>query len=170
MQTFNPNRIAVTDANIFIDLFEILWQENLFKIDSEIVTTREVFNELNDRQQESLKKKMQTGQLRVLDILVADHLSVNAIDTSRQLSFSDKTVLYIALRDNLQVLTGDQKLKKTAEKLGLKANGILWVFDKLIELHIVTHPEAIEKLESLMRINSWLPENEIFARLEMWKN
>ena len=162
-------RIAVMDANIFIDLFEILWQENLFKIGLEIVTTREVFDELNEQQQESLKKKMESGQIRVMDILVAEHTLVNAIDTSRRLSFSDKTVLYIAIRDNLQILTGDQKLKKTAEKLGLQANGILWVFDKIVELNIVTHHEAADKLESLMRINSWLPENESFARLEMWK-
>ena len=81
-------RIAVTDANIFIDLFEIVWLENLFKIDLEIVTTREVFNELNEPQQESLNKKIELFSEQDLDSHILPHPLLGKLTFREMLYFT----------------------------------------------------------------------------------
>jgi len=48
-------KIAVTDANIFIDLIKLQLLGHLFNIDLEIYTTREVIDQLNDAQYEKVE-------------------------------------------------------------------------------------------------------------------
>jgi predicted nucleic acid-binding protein len=162
-------RIAITDANVFIDLFEIRWLEHLFHLPLEIVTTLEVFNELNTNQQQSLSQWQMSGQLRIVEILLSEHPKVLEIGDSRRLSFTDRTVLYIALRDKLMVLTGDNIIRKNAEKLGLEVHGLLWIFDSLVENQAVPPIEAARALQALLRINDWLPIDECIKRLEKWQ-
>ena len=44
-------KLAVTDANIFIDLIQLGLLDLLFKVDLQIYTTHEVVQELNSTQQ-----------------------------------------------------------------------------------------------------------------------
>jgi predicted nucleic acid-binding protein len=162
-------RIAITDANVFIDLFEIGWIEKLFYLKLEIVTTLEVFNELNPLQQQSLLQWQGSGQLRVVEVLLSEHPQVLQIGDSRRLSFSDRTVLFIALRDNLMVLTGDNIIRKNAKKLGLEVHGMLWVFDTLVASQTVQASEAAVALQLLLRVNDWLPIEECYKRIEKWQ-
>ena len=163
-------RIAITDANVFIDLFEIRWIENLFHLPLEIVTTLEVFNELNTHQQQRLSEWQLSGQLRVVEVLLSEHPKVLEIGDSRRLSFTDHTVLYIALRDKLMVLTGDNIIRKNAEKSGLEVHGLLWIFDSLVENRTVRPIEAARALQALLRINDWLPIDECLKRFSKWES
>lgn len=163
-------RIAITDANVFIDLFEIGWIEKLFYLPLEIVTTLEVFNELNPVQQQNLLQWQGSGQLRVIEVLLSEHPQVLQIGDSRRLSFTDRTVLYIALRDKLMVLTGDNIIRKNAEKLGLEVHGMLWIFDTLVESQTVQPSQAAHALQSLLRVNDWLPIEGCLKRIEKWSN
>lgn len=43
-------RVTVTDANVFIDLWEMDWLNQLLALGLEIHTTSLVFHELNDKQ------------------------------------------------------------------------------------------------------------------------
>jgi hypothetical protein len=61
------NRLAVTDANIFIDLIILGLIEHLFGLDIEIHTTREVFDQLTARQKEILTVFYANGRLTVYD-------------------------------------------------------------------------------------------------------
>ena len=162
-------RIAITDANVFIDLFEINWLPHLFSLRLEIVTTIEVFNELSPLQQQSFSQWQRTGQLRLVEVLLSEHPYVQQISDSRRLSFSDRTVLYIAIRDKLMILTGDNMIRKNAQKLGLEVHGMLWIFDKLIEYQTVKPFEAIDALQALLRVNDWLPIDECLKRMELWQ-
>jgi predicted nucleic acid-binding protein len=162
-------RIAITDANIFIDLFEIGWQNHLFEVGLEIVTTREVFNELYEEQQKMLSVWVGNGALRILDIMVSEHDRVNAVANTKKLSFTDKTVLFVAQRDSLTVLTGDKRVRVTAQQLGLSTHGILWVFDRFLEFDIVDGEQAATVLENLIRVNTHLPMEECWKRIEQWR-
>lgn len=163
-------RIAITDANVFIDLFEIGWIHHLFEIKYEIVTTLEVFNELNAFQQTSLSQWQGSGLLRVIEVTLKEHNQVNLIGDTKRLSFTDRTVLFVALRDNLMVLSGDKKVRSNAEKLGLEAHGIIWFFDKVIEYQIVSKSEAALTLKKLLQINDWLPIDECITRINKWES
>jgi predicted nucleic acid-binding protein len=162
-------RVAIIDANIFIDFLELNWYENLFKIKLEIITTREVFNELSVHQQNLLDPYIQDGTLWVLDIPNIEHDNIISISASKKLSFTDKTVLFVAQRDSLLVITGDKILKSVAQQMGLSVNGILWVFERIIDLNLSTKILAAEVLEKLIRINTRLPMEECLKKIELWR-
>lgn len=67
------------------------------------------------------------------------------------------------------MLTGDNNLRKTAEKNGLTVKGILYIFDELLAQDIISKQIAHDKLTLLMTINTRLPQTEGKARLELWK-
>ncbi len=60
-------QLAVTDANIFIDLIILELIEHLFGLDIEIHTTREVFDQLTTRQKEILNAYHLSGELTVYE-------------------------------------------------------------------------------------------------------
>ncbi len=58
-------------------------------------------------------------------------------------SFTDCSVWYYAKKTNGRLLTGDNKLRKSAEKDNVKVSGILYVFDNLIEYGIIDEKKAL---------------------------
>lgn len=69
-------RLAITDANIFIDLIHIGFVDHLFKIGFEIHTCAEVVEALNERQQAILVA------FREQALLTVHHLSEDDESTS----------------------------------------------------------------------------------------
>lgn len=57
------NQLAVTDANIFIDLIILGLIQHLFGLDIEIHTTREVFDQLTEHQKSALFEFHEKGAL-----------------------------------------------------------------------------------------------------------
>jgi hypothetical protein len=66
------------------------------------------------------------------------------------------------------VISGDNKLRKHCEKKGLEVHGLIWVFDQIVALELITKIIAVEKLEKLMSYNDRLPADEILKRLKKW--
>ena len=57
-------KIAVTDANIFIDLIRLNMLAVLFAIEMEIYTTQEVIDQLNDDQTRALAAFLELAELQ----------------------------------------------------------------------------------------------------------
>lgn len=105
-------KIAITDANIFIDLIHIELQNELFAAGLEIHTTISVFDELNNNQQEVLSKYIEQKQL-----MVHSNKPTNIpkeIQENRSLSPSDKSVFGLAIDLSAFILTGDGLLRKVS--------------------------------------------------------
>ena len=45
---------------------------------------------------------------------------------------------------------------------------LLWVLDRLVDLHILTFLDAAASLEIILKKGSWLPRKECEARLRRW--
>ena len=163
-------KIAVTDANIFIDLIQLGLLDLLFKVDLQIYTTHEVVQELNSTQQLELTLFAKSEQLEIL------HLSANELfdipnyqqHLPKGLSFADMAVLFQAENKQALVLTGDWLLRKTATARNIEVHGIIWIFDVLVESGLVSAQMAAEKMEELLSINRWLPQKECKTRIEKW--
>lgn len=96
---------------------------------------------------------------------------VNSIfeNTNNNVSFTDASVWYYAKKTNGRLLTGDAKLKKSAEEDNVKVSGILYVFDNLIEYEILDKKTCADKLEKLYSINNRLPKGECEKRISLWR-
>jgi hypothetical protein len=162
-------KLAVTDANIFIDLVKLKMLGFLFSIELEIYTTQEVIDQLNNGQAEQVMYFVQSKHLNVYKFSEKEIAEIILLNAPRALEFTDKTVVFLAKKINAIVLTGDGPLRKFCASSGLTVRGILWVFDSCLQKEKFNHKIAIEKLKVLLSFNDRLPKEECLKRIEAWE-
>jgi len=164
-------KIAVNDANLFIDLWELKLTAIFFCLPLEFHTTQLILNELETDQLAQLTIFIESNDLKARyltreEIDGLDSISVN----SRKLSREDLSVYFYAKELNdCMILTGDNRLRKEAQRQGFEVHGILWVFEQIVENGLLNTKIAAEKLQELMSINLWLPVSECEKMIEKWK-
>ena len=162
-------RLAVTDANIFIDLIKLDLMAHLFSIELEVITTAEVLEELNDHQAEVLNGFHRDGLLFTHILTDVQHKAVEALKIHSALSYTERTVIVLSELLDAIVITGDGAMRKFCIARKLEVRGILWVFDCFLQFQCISHAVAAEKMEGLMRINNRLPVAECLERLGRWR-
>ena len=162
-------RLAVTDANIFIDLIKLDLVAHLFAIELVIFTTAEVLEELNDAQV-ALMWQFEWDELLIVKLLsVVERNAVSQLKAQAGLSYTDRTVIVLAESLDALMLTGDGKVRKYCLAQRKEVRGILWLLDRFLEFQCIDHAFAIEKMEGLMRINNRLPVEECLERIKKWQ-
>jgi rRNA-processing protein FCF1 len=166
-------KIAVTDACIFIDLYDLGLVDSFFNLDIEIHTTSAVLFELYSEQQQILKAYQSVNRLTVHNLQEQDFIEIYSEEYPKSLSETDKSVLHIANKLNACVLSSDKALRNCAKNKEIAYHGMIWIFDKLIETSVLSKKEAVNKLKQLVAINFVFRNNqqlvaEIEKRLKLW--
>lgn len=166
-------KIAVTDACIFIDLYDLGLVTSFFKLQIEIHTTSSVYFELHDEQQQVLTAYQSVSRLIVHNLKEEDFLQIHSEPYPKSLSETDKSVLHVANKLNACVLSSDKTVRNCAKNKGIEYHGMIWIFDKLVEANILTRKEAGNKLKQLVDTNFIFQNNkplvdEIQKRLKLW--
>ena len=164
--------VVVSDTNIFIDLYNVDLLDEFFSLDIEIHTTDFVMNELIVEKQKKkimeyhdrlFLKKFNAKEL--LELISFQH----NLEKDTNVSVQDCSVWKYAQENDYMLLTGDRKLRGLAIKEGTNVCGILYLFDKMVEEHIISPQKACEKILQLKKQNVRLPSKEIDKRVEIWK-
>ncbi len=165
-------KVAITDASVFFDLFNIEVLPEFFALDLEIYTTDFIYDEiLRSEERELFKAYVRSDQLKVIVTDEAEHeLILNMELVYSNNSFADRTAIYKAKQMKCTLLTCDEKLRKEAVKQNLEVYGSIWVIDEMIEKKGLNTGRAIKVLESLKITNAWLPIDEINERIRNLKN
>ncbi len=150
-------RIAITDANIFIDLFYLELVDHLFEIGCEIYTTRNVLLELEEHHAGALENHKKEGKLNLETLTEVDHAAMLLLREHKRLSESDLSVICIAERLKAIVLTGDDLVRKTCHVHKIEIHGVLWCLDQFVIKKRIAKSEACEQLKKLMAYNKRLP-------------
>ena len=168
--TATTTHIAITDANVFIDLIEIDTLHLLFELHYTIHTTTFVIDELIDIQKEQVSKYIDSNLLKVrgFDSGEVAHLQQVAAQ-HRKLSETDVSVLVYAREINGTLLTSDNPLRKAAQKMNLNVHGMLWLLDEWVTLELLTPTKAAAHLIYLMGVNMRLPAAECVQLLGKWE-
>jgi predicted nucleic acid-binding protein len=153
-------KIAITDANVFIDLIKIDMLEYLFKIKLEIHTCHAIANELNSSQFAILYPYVERDVLKLHELNENDLINISKLNGSKKLSPQDISVLYLAAKIEASVLTGDKLIKKLCVSRNIDAKGILWIIDMFIRHELISITVAFHKLDLLTAINDRLPRKE----------
>jgi rRNA-processing protein FCF1 len=167
-------KIAITDANIFIDLYDLVLTKTFFNLEFEIHTTSAVIFELYPEQQELLQAYQSVGWLTIHNLEEQNFIEIYNERYPKSLSEADKSVLYIANKINACVLSSDKTLRNCAKNKEIEYHGMIWIFDKFIETATLTPKEAETKLNQLVASNFLFRNNqklieEIEKRLKHWK-
>ena len=167
-------KIVVNDTNVFIDLYEVGLLEEFFSLPWEVHTTDFVMLELRREGQHETVAKYKADKRLVVPVFEAKEMSEignlfqqNMYRTN--LSLTDCSVWYYAKVNNYILLTGDRKLRTVSDYDSVEVHGIIYVFDTLVELNIISRQVAVEKLLQLYVINPRLPKEEIEKRINLWK-
>jgi rRNA-processing protein FCF1 len=128
-------KIAVTDACIFIDLYDLGLVTSFFKLQIEIHTTSSVYFELYDEQQQVLTAYQSVSRLIVHNLKEEDFLQIHSEPYPKSLSETDKSVLHVANKLNACVLSSDKTVRNCAKNKGIEYHGMIWIFDKLVEAY-----------------------------------
>lgn len=168
-------RIAVTDACIFIDLLESNACSAFFQLQFEIITTRQVWMELETEQRETLKPWINTKKLRIITgidnvIKIRDEYNL-----SKALSIADLSVWTLTLNKKAILLTSDGKLRKMAKQHQIETHGLLWVFNEMVEQKELSFNEAKEKLYLVFEQNThYKSDQKLYNAFEhllsKWRN
>lgn len=167
-------KLAVTDACIFIELYELELNEAFFKLELEIHTSIDVLNELYIEQRRVLKAFESVGKLIVHSISEQDRLIIYSSAYPKSLSNADKTVLFIAEREEAMVLSSDKTVRSFRKSNSIEYHGMLWIFDQLISSEIIEPSIAILKLRDLISSNiiyqySQELQKEMSLRIKKWE-
>lgn len=167
-------KTAVTDANIFIDLYDLGLTNIFFNLDLEIHTTTSVLYELYSEQQQILKAYQSVGKLYVHNLEEIDFIEIYKNKYPKSLSEADKSVLHIANKINACVLSSDKTIRNYAKNKEIEYHGVIWILDKLVETNNLKPKEANMKLKLLTEVNFLFKSNqklaeEIEKRLKVWK-
>ena len=167
-------KIVVNDTNVFIDLYEVGLLEEFFSLPWEVHTTDFVMLELQREGQHETVARYRADKRLVVPVLepkelmeIGDIFQQNMNRTN--LSFTDCSVWYYAKVNKYILLTGDRKLRTVSVFDGVEVHGVIYVFDRLVELDVISRQVAVEKLQRLYSINPRLPKEEIEKRINLWK-
>jgi predicted nucleic acid-binding protein len=162
-------KLVVNDASILFDLIDVNLVTSLFKLNYSFCTTDFILNEITDVFQKSaIQKFIDDESLAILSFTDIGKI-YHELNNHKGLSSQDCSVLITARENDAILLTGDSHLRKIAESDGIEVHGILWVFDELFDNHIITAKNAHSKLSHLMKINTFLPQDECIKRLNKWR-
>lgn len=168
-------KLAITDACIFIELHLLRLHAPFFKMNVEIHTSVDVFNELYPEQQELLKAYEVNQKLFIHSLTETDRKTVMNTSYPAALSENDKSVLYIALKLEAMVLSSDKAVRKQAKKQASEVHGMFWILDRLVENGLLSKVDAIVKLRQMMNGNVIYQNNiqllkEFAIRIKTWES
>lgn len=166
-------KIVVTDACIFIDLFELDLITSFFNLDLDIHTTVAVYFELYAEYQLILEVYESRGQLILHNLKEKDFIEIFSENYPKSLSETDKSVLHVANQLNACVLSSDKILRNFTKNRYIEYHGLIWIFDELVNSGQLIKMEAVNKLNLLIRTNCFFQNNkklmgEIEKRLKLW--
>ena len=127
-------------------------------------------SELDPPLQTCIKKFVEIGKLKIREISITEIETFKDLPVqTKKLSINDLSLYFYAFElKECMVLTGDNRLRKEAEKIGFEVHGILWVFEELVHYNILEKQIAVQKIEELMKVNLWLPVRECEKLIEVW--
>lgn len=147
------NTISRTDLPFRLPCTYIMYKEALRK---EIINPPELLTDLQ-------RRGLIGVDLTIEEFFYADELSKKYV----KLSGYDRTALAVAKYRKIPLLTGDNPLRKAAEKEGVEVFGTIGLLDKLYEGDYINKLEYQFCLESLLEHKERrLPEEELQKRIE----
>ena len=146
--------IVISDANIFIDLYNLDMLHSLMNMDFQVATTDLVYRELLPDQQEVISK---------LDIIIIDFednlgelYEAYADCSTISLSIEDYSLFFVAKANDYILMSNDKRLRNYAKSKQVEVVGILYIFDTLKRSQELSNKELLKQLEKLKVSNKRL--------------
>lgn len=164
-------QIVVNDTNLFIDLIHAELIDVFFQLPFEVHTTDFVVAEIEEPEQEDIINQLiGIGRLFVASNTFSEVEEIMELQEAvNRLSIPDCSVWHYSKKNNYTLLTGDNLLRKTAMKDQVVVRGLLFIFDELVRLELISPAIACMKLRFLLETGTRLPKEACDERFELWR-
>ncbi len=164
-------KIAVQDANVLIDLEIAGLFDMWFQTGIETHTTDLIRAELEKGGHAQALAYFMSGQVVEHALSFEEIMAVSELEreVGSKAKFNDCSVLYLAMKLDAMLISGDKPLRKAGKERCVEVHGTLWIFDQLVERLLITGKVAASKLEHLRSQERFLPEAECQIRLKLWR-
>lgn len=157
---------CVIDANILIDLNQGGVLRHFFGLPIQIVAPAFVLVEMFEPDGKALLE-LGVKQVDFTSDQLFEATQMNAANT--QLSLSDCAAFILAREEKINLLTGDQRLRRRAEKAGIEVHGVLWVLDQIESAGQMAGPALAASLKKMLAEGARLPADECAKRFAQWE-
>ncbi len=81
---------------------------------------------------------------------------------------NDLFALVLASSTGLPLLTGDNRLRKLADRHNVIVHGTIWILDEMVKQGVLKPIEASQSLRAMLDKGSRLPLTECQERFRLW--
>lgn len=164
-------KVAVQDANVFIDMELAGLYDLWFQLGVETHTTDLIRAELEKGRHHVTLGYFAANTVHVHQLSFQQLLEVQSLTHSvtRRASFNDCSVLLLAIQLDAMLLSSDRPLRSAALTDHIEVHGTLWVFDQLVAAKLLRPAIACQKLRLLLSNNRYLPTEEVKKRFTKWQ-
>ncbi len=156
-------QLLISDANILIDLEEGRLLKAFFRLPYQFKVSDILFyEELEEQHSHLLDLGLQLGELTSQSMQDAAELIQRYSGPSR----NDCFALALARQEQCPLLTGDQTLRKAAEKEAVIVKGTVWVVEQMVIHQIINKPQAKTAYERMKTSGRRLPWRLAWQQLE----
>jgi len=171
-------KVAVKDANVFIDLESMGLLDLWFQLGITTLTSSFVVMELEDGGNENALACIRAGLVIEAEIsgdeMAGPFAEFQSDHGDGGLSETDLSVIYLAIREDAMVLSGDRLVRICSKAQHLEIHGTLWILDQLVSAALLSPAFAADRLEALMRrtgrLQRFLPKAECENRISRWRS
>jgi predicted nucleic acid-binding protein len=164
-------KVAVKDANVFIDMEVMGILDLWFQLGIETITSSLVVQELEDGRHLQALAYVDSEQIAALSSPLQAVFALREKHTG--ISVTDASVLHLAIEHDALLLTGDQKLRTVAEARAVECHGSIWVLDQLVIAKKLLGSVAAEKLSALLALTGkrkrFLPRESAEEHISRWR-
>ena len=170
MLSNSSNRILINDSCVLFDLVDLNLLDEFFLMEYSFYTTAHVIEEIKDDTQISSIEKYITNGVLNIDNLGSLESIEPIFDEYPSLSYTDSSVLELALRIDGILISSDKSLRNISKRNNIEVKGFLWIVFKLVEDEIITDHRALEVLDEYPKQNVRAPILEINKLKHIIKN
>ncbi len=164
-------KVTVKDACVLIDLANGGLLEAWFELGIETHTTDLVIRQVKAEQYWPLiSGLMNDGRLKVATLSGAEMERLLRELGGLPVGLEDQTALFLALKLDAILLTGDRRLRLEGLKRQVEVHGVLWILDLLVTRKVVVPRLAAQKLRLMLTEGAFLPTDECEKRLQAWES
>jgi predicted nucleic acid-binding protein len=163
----NRDKILINDSCVLFDLVDLNLIDLFFQLNFTFFTTTQVIEEIKDETQiESINRFISNGTLNV-DNSGSFESIVQLFDKYPSLSYTDSSVLELAMRLEGILISSDKRLRNVSKSNNLDVKGFLWIIYILVEEKMLEKNKAIDILTEYPKINVRAPIKDIKKLIEM---
>ena len=156
---------CVTDSNLWLDLLIGRVEAQAFRLQWEFMAPDVVIAELLLPSWNLLGMGLVEKSLSGPEMLKAGEL----VEKYPRPGRIDIISLFLAMRENAVLLTGDEALRAAAQQEGADVHGTLWLLDAMVGEGAISKAEGYRSLELMCNAGRRLPRKEVSARMASWR-